>query len=330
MSESPPSQVKQASRVQRVKSELDAARTVLRPRHLQQSLESLTTDLHATVERLSASELRSEALGSTLTELHQHVTAVTDVVHATNVWTMIERATQWAAIAPLGSDLPTISVVMPTHNRADMLRAAVASVLAQSYSRWQLVIIDDNSQDETPEVIAELQDADDRITSQRTTGLGPAGARNTGLGAVTGSIVTFLDDDNLMMPHWLRGIAEFSGRMPGWEGLYGAQLRAPVDPTADATITALFEADFDSARLRRDNHIDLGVLAVRAGHPELHFVPEFDGLEDWDLAVRLSASAPLIALPVLASCYSYSAADRVSTVRNDDAAIEAMRAHFAR
>lgn len=312
----------------RVKNELDVARSVFRPTRLQHSLDSLAADLRSTVDRLGEAELRADALSSTLTELHQHVTLLTDVVHATNVATMVERSTHWASMAPIAAH-PTISIVMPTHNRSGLLRSATASVLAQSYAEWQLIIIDDGSEDDTPQVITELAASDDRITSVRTSGVGPAGARNAGLGAVAGSIVTFLDDDNLMMPHWLRGVAEFSGRVPTWEALYGAQLRAPLDSEGEASTNTLFVSPFDEARLRRDNYIDLGALAVRAGHPQLHFNAEYNGLEDWDLAVRLSKSAPLIALPVLASCYSYSATDRVSTIRNDDAAIEALRAHFA-
>ncbi len=262
----------------KVKNELNVARSVFRPTRLQHSLDSVAADLSATVDRLSAAELRSEALGSTLTELHQHVTMLTEVVHATNVATMIERSTHWASIAPIAAQA-TISVVMPTHNRSGLLRSAAASVLAQSYAEWQLIIIDDGSEDDTPEVIAELAASDDRIMSGRTTGVGPADARNAGLELVTGSIVTFLDDDNLMMPHWLRGVAEFTGRIADMRSPLRGAVARPARPEGDASINTLFVSPFDEALLRRDNYIDLGALAVRAGHPQLHFNAEYNGLE---------------------------------------------------
>ena len=257
-------------------------------------------------------------------QLHQ----LAQVVDATNVWSAIERGTRWAAIAPHAHH-PLISVVLPTRNRAEMLPVAVASVRAQSYGNWELVIVDDGSTDDTATTIAEIVAADERVRFVRTEGVGAARARNVGLDTATGSMIAFLDDDNVMTPHWLRAIAEFTGRVPGCDALYGAQLRGPSTPEAHTPIDVLFVAVFDDERLRDHNYIDLGMLAVRADHPQLRFDPELLALQDWELIMRIADVSPLTPVPALAGCYSTSAEDRISTVHGGHAAVVRMRERFA-
>jgi glycosyltransferase involved in cell wall biosynthesis len=220
--------------------------------------------------------------------------------------------------------------VLPTRNRAHLIRNAVDSVFAQSYPQWELLIVDDGSTDDTASIIAELASTDDRIRLIASTGIGGAGARNLGLDAATGSIVTFLDDDNTMTPHWLRAVAEYMSRVPGCDALYGAQLREPIVPGRHCPIDVFFVADFDGARLREQNYIDLGTLAVRNGHPELRFDPELRALQDWEMIARIAAVTPLTPLPALASCYSSAATDRISILHGGDAAVAVMRERFRR
>jgi glycosyltransferase involved in cell wall biosynthesis len=90
---------------------------------------------------------------------------------------------------------PQFSVVLPTHNRPALLAEAVASVLAQSVSDFELLVVDDGS--EPPAVVA----ADDRIRLLRfEENRGPAAARNAGIDAARGTYLAFLDDDDLFTP----------------------------------------------------------------------------------------------------------------------------------
>lgn len=271
---------------------------------------------------------------STAQPVDRHVSDVSDrldglthIIDVSHVWSTISRGTEWASSAPL-QDRPTISVVLPTRNRAHLIRGAVASVLAQSYEHWELLIVNDGSTDDTAEIIAELAAADDRIHPIASTGIGGAGARNLGLDVVNGSIVTFLDDDNTMTPHWLRAVAEYMSRVPECDALYGAQLRVPITPGHHFPIDVFFAPTFDRTRLRENNFIDLGTLAVRNGHPELRFDPELRALQDWELIARIAEVTPLTPLPALASCYSSAAEDRISVVHGGDTAVALMRERF--
>ena len=98
---------------------------------------------------------------------------------------------------------PQISVLMPTYNQAAFLRRAVHSLLAQTYSNWELLIVDDGSTDDTPLLISQLR-SDERIRDWRleeNCGLGYT--LNYGLAAARAPLVTYLPSDDLYFPHHL-------------------------------------------------------------------------------------------------------------------------------
>lgn len=96
---------------------------------------------------------------------------------------------------------PFFSVIVPTFNRVDMLPRAVASVLAQEFADLELLIVDDGSTDDTPAVLAALDDPRVRVLRQANGGV--SSARNLGLSRARGEAVTFLDSDDESHPEWL-------------------------------------------------------------------------------------------------------------------------------
>lgn len=98
--------------------------------------------------------------------------------------------------------LPTFSVILPTYSRADLLGRAIHSVLAQTYSDFELVIVDDASTDNTGDVVEGFDD--DRIVyvRQRVNG-GVSAARNTGIRRARGQYISLLDDDDEYLPRFL-------------------------------------------------------------------------------------------------------------------------------
>ena len=93
--------------------------------------------------------------------------------------------------------VPLVSCVIPVWNGEKYLGEAIQSVLDQTYSNIELVIVDDGSTDGTPDVIASFTN---RVTSIRQEQSGPAAARNTGISASKGEIVAFLDSDDIWEP----------------------------------------------------------------------------------------------------------------------------------
>ncbi len=95
---------------------------------------------------------------------------------------------------------PLVSVIIPTYNRAHLIRRTLDSVIKQSYRNLEIIIVDDASTDNTEEVIKII--ADPRIRYIRhPTNYGGGTARNTGIKAVTGKYVTFLDSDDQWLPN---------------------------------------------------------------------------------------------------------------------------------
>lgn len=97
--------------------------------------------------------------------------------------------------------MPLVSVVIPTHNRADLLLSAIRSVLKQTYTSWELIVVDDGSTDATAEVMDPfLRSNRDQIKYIKKKNGGCASARNAGLKAATGDYLCLLDSDDLFMP----------------------------------------------------------------------------------------------------------------------------------
>ena len=97
----------------------------------------------------------------------------------------------------MAPETPRVSVIIPTHNRRNLLCAAIDSVLAQTYPEIEIIVVDDGSTDDTTDAMAQYVG---RIVYLRQTNQGVAATRNAGIWAATGEYLTFLDDDDLMLP----------------------------------------------------------------------------------------------------------------------------------
>ena len=216
-----------------------------------------------------------------------------------------ERLARVAAVTALLEQEPLrdvlVSVILPTRNRRELLATAVASVIAQRHRAWELLIVDDGSSDGTREALQGL--AEPRIRWIRCEGVGPAAARNRGLGEARGAIVAYLDDDNVLSPLWLHAVAWAFERHPERTVLYGAQAvqedaAGPGAGPLDRRLWVRFEP-WDRARLERGNYVDLGAVAHRRDLPEARFDERISQLEDWDLLLRLTRDAAPLELPVV-------------------------------
>lgn len=106
---------------------------------------------------------------------------------------------------------PLVSVVIPTYNHAHFLGRALQSVLDQTYPNWEVIVIDNHSEDNTDQVIQSFNDS--RITTLKIHNNGIiAASRNAGIRAAKGDWIAFLDSDDLWYPQKLdialKGIAE--------------------------------------------------------------------------------------------------------------------------
>ena len=94
-----------------------------------------------------------------------------------------------------------VSVIVPVYNVEAYIAETIRSVLAQTYSNFELLIIDDESPDRSVEICQQFQDSRIKIIHQKNRGL--AGARNTGIRHAQGEYLAFLDSDDLWLPEKL-------------------------------------------------------------------------------------------------------------------------------
>ncbi len=220
----------------------------------------------------------------------------------------------WVAAVAEVPDGPTVSVNIATRDRPELLRMAVDSVLAQSYGRFEIVVADDSDGDATGRLLAAY--GDERIRVVPTPGHhGGALAFNTALGASTGDIITFLDDDNLMHPDWLRSVVWAFSTFDGLEALYGA--RVNEDPGAEHGVRSgmlpLLEfTHYDRDRHELANFVDRNTIAHLARHADLRHDEQLAGAIDWDYSLRLFTRSTPLALPAIACYYRTVVPGRIS------------------
>ncbi|MDR5651584.1 glycosyltransferase [Ruixingdingia sedimenti] len=182
-----------------------------------------------------------------------------------------------------------LTIVIPTKDRPDFLRAAVASALAALPPDGEVVVVDDRGRVPAADALAALADPRLRVVvSNRTPG--PSGARNCGVAAASGATVLFLDDDDLMRPGYPGWVATFRAAHPAVSYGFSAIERFagpppdPVAPYAAAGFALLDDAPFRRrlAGLGCGFWIDRGAFVRTGGIAE-----DIRVNEDTEFAVRL-------------------------------------------
>ena len=108
---------------------------------------------------------------------------------------------------------PAISVIIPLYNRGERIGAAVESVLAQSFTDFELIVVDDGSTDEGPAIVDRIEDSRIRLIRQGTN-KGANAARNEGIRQARGRVLAFLDSDDIFLPGKLRTVRDAFAARP--------------------------------------------------------------------------------------------------------------------
>lgn len=109
-------------------------------------------------------------------------------------------------------DAPKVSVIIPAYNQAHYVSEAVESVLTQTFPNFEVVIVNDGSTDETPQILAGIQDPRVKVIWQPNAGL--SAARNTGIRNSSAPLITLLDSDDFFLPDKLAVLVEYLENHP--------------------------------------------------------------------------------------------------------------------
>ncbi len=185
----------------------------------------------------------------------------------------------------------TVSVIIPTYNRAAWLPHAIDSVLQQERPPDELIIVDDGSEDETPEIVRRYADVIYVQQEQK----GPSAARNTGVEIASGEWVAFLDSDDRWLPKKLLRQLDFLHQNPDFRAVY----------TNERWIRNGTFVNQGKRHKKYGGEIYLHCLPLCIISPSsilMHkplfqelggFDPDLPACEDYDLWLRLSAHHPV-------------------------------------
>jgi glycosyltransferase involved in cell wall biosynthesis len=183
---------------------------------------------------------------------------------------------------------PFFSVVIPVYNRAAALAAAITSVRAQSFQDFEIVVVDDGSQD-NPRVVVDRLD-DPRIRFIRQINAGGGAARNTGIDHAQGAFVAFLDSDDLFLPGHLEAMHALLDSTTGLVGY----ARVRVDRGEGRVFLKPPRALARSENMAEYLLCDRGftptstIVAPREAAAQVRFDEHLRVAEDTDFAIRLS------------------------------------------
>lgn len=213
---------------------------------------------------------------------------------------------------------PLVSIMMTTYNRADLITAAIESVLKQTYQNWELLILDDASRDNTSSVVQKFSDPRIKYLPA-STNLGITRNRNRGLDLARGEYVAVLDSDDLWTnPNKLKAQVNFLETKKDYVAV-GTQVEV-INETGE--VTAEFRYALEDKTIRNRllfrNQFTHSSLLLRRSALDMYdeTLPIW---EDYDLILRLGQSGHLANLPEVMTAYRRHSTNISKTTENNGA-----------
>jgi glycosyltransferase involved in cell wall biosynthesis len=190
--------------------------------------------------------------------------------------------------------MPTVSIIMPTYNRAWIIERAVRSVLQQTLEDWELIVVDDGSTDDTLSVLHQIFDP--RLRVEQIAHRGQAAARNHGMAVADSPLIAYLDTDNVWQPQFLEVM---TGELRERDVLaYCSQQLFLVEGTREEWRIVgrkVRSEPFNPARILTSSYIDTNAVLHRRdvlGAVGGGFDETLRSSVDWDLFGRIALRFP--------------------------------------
>ena len=180
---------------------------------------------------------------------------------------------------------PLVSIVLPTYKRARVLPHAIRSVLAQTYTSWELIVVDDNSPDDTARVVAGFIDPRIRYV-KNDPNLKLPRALNRGFAMAKGKYLTWTSDDNLFAEH---AIEKMVARLQQGDCdlVYADYWLFSTEDDAGRPLDVQLDRLPDTVQLDKGNHMGACFLYTRQLHLTVgDYDPELFLAEDYDFFIR--------------------------------------------
>ncbi|WP_157234834.1 glycosyltransferase family 2 protein [Methylosinus sp. LW4] len=189
---------------------------------------------------------------------------------------------------------PLISIVIPAYNREKEIKRSLISVLNQTYSNIEVIVVDDNSHDNTIEEALSIGDKRIKIV-RHSQNKGASAARNTGIKSAIGQLIAFQDTDDVWLPHKLKKQLAVLQANPESKFGFGPFIRVSQDRVK--VFGHLCHADEKAIinSIVRTNQVSPQTVIADTAFMRQHgmFDCDFVRYEDWDLALRICRLTPI-------------------------------------
>ncbi len=182
---------------------------------------------------------------------------------------------------------PTVSVIIPTYNRAHLIREALESVFSQTYRDYEVIVVDDGSTDNTREILASYRD---RIHIVWQENQGISAARNRGILLARGKYLAFLDSDDRWLPEKLERQVSYLDQN-SYMGLVSSHLwRYEIGKEKERERVPRSIGRSFGELVTGPNFIDTSTVVIRKRCIEVvgNFDESMPAAEDWELWVRIA------------------------------------------
>ncbi|MCU7551292.1 glycosyltransferase family 2 protein [Chitinophagaceae bacterium LB-8] len=192
--------------------------------------------------------------------------------------------------------MSSVSVIMPAYNAAKYISASIESVLQQTYSNWELIVVDDGSKDDTKAIVLAYVQKDNRIKYHWQPNGKLGNARNSGIRNATGKWITFLDSDDLWACNKLEKQIEAAHKNKDVDVIFTGGYFFNDDDLTKLTPYPTLLGKFGPKEMYKleyqSNYIaNLSVMVKREYIDKIGFQDEHRfiyGCEDWDYWIRLA------------------------------------------
>jgi len=216
---------------------------------------------------------------------------------------------------------PTVSVIIPTYNRAHLVGRAIRSVLSQTCQDFEIIVVDDGSTDDTEKVVSSFNDSRIRYFRHQTSSGGPTAARNTGIRVSRGKYVAFLDSDDEYLPQKLESQLEVFEHQSSTRTDLGFVMTGHFTfNDLGQVVVAFSPQDFERPyeELFARNHTAYHTMLVRRecfDHAGL-YDENLPACENWDMAVRLGTRYGYAVIPNQLVAFHQHGGQHVGTMDN--------------
>jgi glycosyltransferase involved in cell wall biosynthesis len=191
------------------------------------------------------------------------------------------------------------SIVIPTYNRAEFIQKAIRSILNQSFSDFEIIIVDDGSTDQTEAIVKDI--LSERLRYIKIKNSERGAARNAGIKMATGRYISFLDSDDILYTNYLSTAFDFlsTNQFPG-----ALHVAYEIITSEGAVLKKVNTLKSINKEIIQGNPLSCIGVFIREDVMRVNLFNEdrdLSGLEDWELWIRIAAGHIIFACNIIGS-----------------------------